>query len=78
MIPTLFMVWVKPGAKVEKVEKTEMGFRVWVKSRPVNGEANRRLLEVLAEYLSLPKSRLKILHGKTGRVKRVAVLPDKY
>ncbi len=55
-----------------------MGFRnetLWVKvsAPPVKGKANERLIRILADRLSLPKSKIKILQGETSRNKLVEV-----
>ena len=40
---------------------------------PVDGKANRALVEFLAETLDVPPSRVAILSGETGRSKRVLI-----
>ena len=47
--------------------------KVRVTSAPVDGAANRRLVELLARYLGVPKSAIEILAGASSRSKRVAV-----
>lgn len=65
---------VKPGAKENRVEKTaENHFKVWVKAPPAEGRANQAVVEVLAEYLRLPKSKLEIIKGLSGKLKVVLV-----
>lgn len=44
-----------------------------IKTPPVDGKANQRLLEFLAEKLHVPRSRLRITHGEHNRYKVVAV-----
>jgi uncharacterized protein (TIGR00251 family) len=44
-----------------------------IKTPPVDGKANLRLLEFLAERLHVPRSRLKIVQGEHNRYKVVAV-----
>ena len=41
---------------------------------PVEGKANKELIEFLAQVLDVPKSRLEIVAGETGRDKLVSVL----
>ena len=40
---------------------------------PVEGRANRTLIQVLADELRLPKSRIKILSGARTRVKTIGI-----
>jgi len=69
-------VKIKPGAPKEKVEKnSDDSFSVWVKARPEKGRANQALMKILAEYLGLPKSKVKITSGLTSRHKTVEILP---
>ncbi len=63
-------VKAKPRSKETRVEKIdETHFVVAVKEPPVEGKANRAILEALALYFSLPVSRLKIVSGYTSREK---------
>ena len=62
----------KPGAKIRKVEKTgENQYKVWVREVPEKGRANEAIIEVLSEYLKLPKSRLSVVSGHGSKHKRV-------
>ncbi len=67
-------VKVSPNAKKPGVEKLdEKTFRVRVDARPVEGEANKRLVEILADYFGVTKSSIRIVRGFTGRNKVVEV-----
>lgn len=50
------------------------GLRVRLTAPPVDGAANAMLIKVLSEALQLPRSRLKILSGETGRKKRILLM----
>ena len=69
-------VRVTPRAsRNEIVEMLEDGtIRVRIAAPPVDDEANNTLLEFLAEILGVPKSRLDIVAGETGRDKLISVL----
>ena len=47
--------------------------KVKVSAPPVKGRANRALLELLSRVLSLPPSRILILHGRTSREKLLLI-----
>ncbi|MBI4179120.1 DUF167 domain-containing protein [bacterium] len=47
--------------------------RVRVKAPPVDGRANRRLIEVLAESSGRPKAAFMLVGGTTSRLKRIRV-----
>lgn len=60
----------KPNAKENSVEKLDAAhFKVKVKSAPQDGKANQAIIEVLADYLGVPKSSLTLLKGQTSKNK---------
>jgi uncharacterized protein YggU (UPF0235/DUF167 family) len=66
-------IYVKPGSKKGPlVETGEDGvLTIFVRERAVDGKANEAVVEVVAEHLGVPKSRLKIIRGHTSRHKTV-------
>ena len=68
-----FNVRVTPHAKQNKVVESDGVLRVYTTVAPENGRANAAVVELLAEYLGVPKSRIKILRGLSGRDKVVSV-----
>ncbi|VVB76615.1 putative ACR, YggU family [uncultured archaeon] len=69
-------VTVVPNAKVASVAKTgNASYKVKVNARAVEGRANERLVEILADYFSLPKSCVTIVGGLKGRSKTVDITP---
>jgi len=67
-------VKVVPNKKTEKVEELSDGtFKVWVKAKPIEGEANKRLIYVLAKHFDVSKSEITIVVGDTSRNKIVEV-----
>ena len=65
-------IQIKPQAKEERVEKIdETHYRVWVKAPAKEGKANEALVETLASYFKVPKSRLLILKGLKSKNKIV-------
>lgn len=63
------------ASKNEIVEVLSDGtIKIHVTAPPVEGEANEALIKFLAEVLDVPKSRLEIVAGETGRDKLVSVL----
>jgi len=45
--------------------------KVRVKSAPVDGKANKEVIEVLADEFSIPKSRVVFKSGETSKTKRI-------
>jgi uncharacterized protein len=65
-------VKVVPGSSQEKVEKDDGGnFKVWVSAPPEKGKANERLLDVLAEHFGVAKKEVRIVSGRTSRIKLI-------
>jgi uncharacterized protein (TIGR00251 family) len=72
-------VHVKPGSRKESIEWVENLFSektlvVKIRQKPIDGEANRGLIEALSEFFDVPKSRIIILHGHTSREKVVEIV----
>ncbi len=68
-----FNIRVTPHAKQNKVIESDGVLRVYTTVAPENGRANSAVIELLSDYLDVPKSRIKILKGLTGRNKIVTV-----
>lgn len=45
--------------------------KVRIRSAPVDGKANRELIETLAEAFDLPKSAVEFASGETSKTKRI-------
>ena len=71
--PKIFNVRVTPHAKRNKVIENGDVLRVYTTVAPENGRANDAVIKLLSEYLGIPKSKIKILRGLTGRDKIVTV-----
>lgn len=68
-------VQVKPNSKKEVVERTETGYLIRVNAPPAEGQANERVIELLAKHLRIPKSQIEIKSGHKAKNK-VLVVPD--
>jgi hypothetical protein len=68
-----FSIRVTPHAKQNKVVESDGVLRVYTTVAPENGRANSAVIELLSDYLDVPKSRIKILKGLTGRDKVVTI-----
>jgi len=75
----LLTVRVQPRASRQQLEKiSENEFRARLTSVPEKGKANAELLELLADYLDVPVSRLRLVRGETARIKVVEITePEK-
>jgi uncharacterized protein (TIGR00251 family) len=65
---------VKPNARHVRIEKlSEAEFCVSVRAPAHDGAANRAVIEALAEFFALPKSKLTIIRGQSARKKLVQI-----
>lgn len=67
-------IHVIPGAKIEQVQPALDGsYKVWVREKPKEGEANKALIELLSKHFKMPKSTIRIITGLTSRHKVVEI-----
>ncbi|MDD2547973.1 MAG: DUF167 domain-containing protein [Candidatus Pacebacteria bacterium] len=60
----LIKVKCYPKSKKELLnKKDENSFEIFLKEKPERGEANKRIFEILAEYFSISKKRIKLIKG---------------
>lgn len=62
---------VVPGAKVERVAVENAVLKIWIRTAPEDGKANKAVVALLARILSLPTGNIRIVKGHTSRDKRV-------
>lgn len=69
-----WQILVKPNSKRPGVTLTgENSLTVAVKAPPIDGKANEAVIEALSQHWGVPKSRITILRGHTGKRKWVEV-----
>ncbi len=67
-------VKVQPRAKVTRVAgRVANAYRLQVAAPPVDGKANEACVTFFAEIAGVAKSRVRIVSGRTGRMKVVEV-----
>ncbi|MGI6297563.1 MAG: DUF167 domain-containing protein [Minisyncoccales bacterium] len=60
----LIKVKCYPKSKKELLnKKDENSFEIFLKEKPERGGANKRIFEILAEYFSISKKRIKLIKG---------------
>ncbi len=74
-----YFVSAIPNSKNDSVEIIGPNIlRVKINAKPVDGEANKRLVLILADHFDVPKSNINIQTGATFRQKIVIVETDRY
>lgn len=67
-------VTVKTNARKNEVRKiNDITFLVAVTASPIDGKANKAVIELLAEYFDVPKSRIEIKAGSTSKNKIITL-----
>lgn len=67
-------ITVKPNSKQQSIEEIDDGsFIVRLKSPPVDGKANRELIELIAEKFDVSKSQIQIKSGLSSRKKLILI-----
>jgi len=67
-------IHIKPNSKKGPlVEATGDGLVVFVREVAADNQANEALIKLLSKYYGVPKSRVKIIRGHTGRQKVVEI-----
>ena len=60
---------VKPNQRLEKLEQSGSTWMMRVNAPPVDGKANKRVIELLSEILQVPKSKINLEKGHTSATK---------
>lgn len=73
-----YTVLVKPNSRHrhEVVVQDDGSLMVYSRAPAVEGRANQAVISLLADYFSVPKSRVAIVRGVHGRRKLVEVRPQ--
>jgi uncharacterized protein len=67
-------VKVIPRAGKNEVQKISEGeYKVKVTAPPEKGKANEKIIELLAHHFKVPKSSIRIIAGRSARIKLVDI-----
>lgn len=61
------------NAKKNEVVEAEGSFKVYVNAPPVDGKANKAVIELLAKYFKVRKSSVKIIRGEKSKDKVIQI-----
>ena len=66
----ILRIHVKPNSKTDSISIDKAGtIRVKIRAKPVEGKANKYLLEYLSTLFKLPKSKIEIIKGHSSSYK---------
>jgi uncharacterized protein len=70
----IILVKVMPNSKkLEIIKLDEKNYKIKLDAPAIEGRANSRLVEVLSDYLNIPKSSIRIVKGLKSRNKIVKI-----
>ncbi|OHD77703.1 MAG: YggU family protein, partial [Spirochaetes bacterium RIFOXYB1_FULL_32_8] len=69
----LFDLKVVPRSSLNKLEIKDEEIRLKIKAPPVDGEANKMVIEFFADYLSVPKRDITIEKGRNSKNKLIKI-----
>ncbi len=67
----LFSIKISPNASKNEIIKTDDGLKVKITAQPIDGKANKALIEFLSKQLKIAKSNFEIVKGQTSKEKTV-------
>ena len=66
----IFKVFVHPNSKKPRIDKELLGsLHVYVNQSPLDGKANKAVLEALAKHFRVSKSKVSLLRGDKSKIK---------
>jgi len=69
----IIKVKVKTNAKVEKIVEKEDLLEISVKEQPIEGKANKRIVELLSKHFRIPKNKIEIKKGLKSKIKIIRI-----
>ena len=70
----IFDITVAPKSSRNKISiNSNNSIKIYLTAPPVDGKANAGLITLLSKTLKVPKSSIQIIHGETGKKKRISI-----
>ena len=62
---------ISPNAKKNEIIREGEIVKIKITAQPVDGKANKALIEFLSKYFKIPKTSIQILKGETSKEKTI-------
>ncbi len=62
---------ISPNAKKNEIIKENDGVKIKITAQPIDGKANKALIDFLSKNFKIPKTSIKILKGETSKDKTI-------
>lgn len=69
----LINVKILPNSSKNEIIKTDEVFKVKITAQPIEGKANKALIEFLSKTFKIPKSYFEIVRGETSKEKTILI-----
>jgi len=69
-------VKVKTNSREQKIELDGQQIKAFLKSSPIDGNANLELIRLLAKHFHVPQNRIIIKQGATSKKKLIEILEN--
>ncbi len=64
---------ISPNASKNEIIKSEDGVKVKITAQPIDGKANKALVEFMSKNFKIPKTSFEIIKGETSKDKTVLI-----
>jgi len=64
---------ISPNASKNEIIKTDEGVKIKITAQPVDGKANKALVEFLSKHFKIPKTSIEIVKGHTCKEKTLLI-----
>ena len=68
-----FSIKVVANSKVNLIDFCDEYIKIKITARAVEGKANKAIIEFLSDQLSIPKSKITIVHGEKSSLKTIQI-----
>ncbi len=62
---------ISPNSKKNEIIKSEAEVKIKITAQPIDGKANKALIEYLSKEFKIPKTSIQILKGETSKEKTI-------
>ncbi len=71
--PEHIVVHVKPFSRTSEIKQEDATLRAYLKSMPIDGQANEELIYLLSRYFKVKKSEITIKSGRRSKTKLIQI-----
>ena len=62
---------IAPNASKNEIIKSEDGIKLKITAQPIDGKANKAVVEYLSKLFKIPKTSIEIIRGETSKEKTI-------